>query len=134
MVKLYEARSRLKNFPDEAGKCRGNFLHMNRPLLDNKCYKNDTDITNALNKHFRSVGDNNANKTDAAKTHFSAFLQNPSPNTFFLKQVEEHEVLQQIQNLKLKKSPRHDGIKPSIIKAAYEKKTTYPLVQCTMSP
>ena len=63
---------------------------------------------------------NIANKIDAAKTHFSAFLQNPSPNTFFLKQVEEYEVLQQIQNLKLKKSPGHDGIKPSIIKAAYE--------------
>ena len=70
---------------------------------------------------FCSVGDNIANKTDAAKTHFSAFLQNPSsPNTFFLKQVDEHEVLQQIKNLKLKKSPGHDGIKPSIIKGAYE--------------
>ena len=33
MVKLYEAGSRLSNFPGEAGKCRGNFLHMNRPLL-----------------------------------------------------------------------------------------------------
>ena len=57
---------------------------------------------NALNKHFCSVGDNIANKIDAAKTHFSAFLQNPRPNTFFLKQVEEYEVLQQIQNIKLK--------------------------------
>ena len=91
-----------------------------RIVLDNKCHENDTDIANALNKHFCSVGDNIANKIDAAKTHFSAFLQNPSPNTFFLKQVEEYEVLQQIQNLKLKKSPGHDGIKPSIIKAAYE--------------
>ena len=32
VVKLYEAKSRLRNFPGEAGKCQGNFLHMNRPL------------------------------------------------------------------------------------------------------
>ena len=32
MVKLYEAGSRLSDIPGEAGKCRGNFLHMNRPL------------------------------------------------------------------------------------------------------
>ena len=31
-VKLYEAGSRLSDFPDETGKCLGNFLRMNRPL------------------------------------------------------------------------------------------------------
>ena len=44
-------------------------------VLDNKCHENDTDITNALNKHFCSVGDNIANKIDAAKRTFQRFYR-----------------------------------------------------------
>ena len=33
--------------------------------------------------------------------------------------VEKNEILKQIQALKIKKSPGHDDLKPSIIKASY---------------
>ena len=87
--------------------------------FESKTYHDDLGITNSLNKHFCSIGNKIANKIPKPLCEFTSFLRNHVQETFFSQMVEENEVLKQIQALKIKKSPGHDDIKPSIIKASY---------------
>ena len=87
--------------------------------FESKTYHDDLGIANSLNKYFCSIGNKIANKIPKPLCEFTSFLRNRVQETFFSQMVEENEVLKQIQALKIKKSPGHDDIKPSIIKASY---------------
>ena len=87
---------------------------------DDQSYFDNTDIANALNKHFCTVGKKTAAKIGDCSANFASYLKNPVKKSFFFQQIEEHEIITEIKALKGNKSPGHDGIKPSIIKATFE--------------
>ena len=87
---------------------------------DDQSYFDDTDIANALNTHFCTVGKKTAAKIGSTSANFARYLKNPVEKSFFFEPIKEHEIITEIKTLKGNKSPGHDGIKPSIIKATFE--------------
>ena len=79
-------------------------------------FEDDAGIAEALNKHFCNIGQKTAGKIKPPNTSFIDYLKNPIENTFFLTRVDEKEIETEIQSLKVRKTPGHDEIKPSIIK------------------
>ena len=87
---------------------------------DDQSYLDDTDIANALNTHFCTVDKKTAAKIGNTSANFTSYLKNPVEKSFFFLPIKEHEIIAEIKALKGNKSPGHDGIKPSIIKATFE--------------
>ncbi len=54
------------------------------------------------------------------KTSYSSFLTKPIANSFFMEKINEHEVFNEISQLKTNKAAGHDGIKPKIVKASLD--------------
>ncbi len=87
-------------------------------LYDGEILQDNSKVANALNLHFCNIGKNIASKIKQPNKDYSKYLLNPIQNTFYLSLVDESEVTKEIQNLKVKKSPGNDDIRPGIIKTS----------------
>ena len=74
------------------------------------------EISNAMNDYFCSVGQNIANGLNKSNTNFQHYLKNRISETFFLKPIIEHDVLKEIEKIKINKSSGPDDIPNKLIK------------------
>jgi len=75
-------------------------------------------------KHFTSVGEKLASKLENSKKKFDSYLGKKCEKTFFLHEIEKHEVMEEIQNICEKRAMGHDDIPPKVIKWCPEQYTS----------
>ena len=85
-------------------------------LFVNKKTLNDPlDIANAMNKHFCEIGPKLASKISEGKC-FKDYLGNSAEHNFFLKAVDETDVLEDLLKLNHRKSAGPDELSPKLVK------------------
>ena len=84
-------------------------------VVNKKTLTDSSDIANAINKHFAEIGPKLASKIDDGEC-FKNFLGNGSEHSFFLKAVDETDVLEQLLKLNHRKSAGPDELSPKLVK------------------
>ena len=74
------------------------------------------DISNALNKHFCSVGNRLSRALPDTGEHYRTYINNSIRELFFLSPVEGVDILREIKNLALNKTPGPDDIGAKLLK------------------
>ena len=87
-------------------------------IYDGKILEGNSEVANALNLHFCNIRQNIATTIKQPDKDYSTYLVKPIENTFYLSPVDESEVAKEIHNLKIKKSPGNDDIRPGTIKTS----------------
>ena len=86
-----------------------------------KSYTKDTEIADAMDDHFCTVGESLQNKLPRSNDNaYKEFLPNPSLNSFFLSHVIAEEIMIEIHKLDPKEAAGPDNIGPKIIKLCPE--------------
>ena len=85
-------------------------------VINNNEVTDENEISNAMNDYFCSIGQNIANGLNTTNTNFQQYLKNRITDTFYLKPVIEHDVLKEIEKLKIKKSSGPDDMPNKLIK------------------
>lgn len=80
---------------------------------------NDIEKAELFNKYFLNIGENMAKKIDNSSNKFKINKDNV-PQSFFLKPVEENEIVLCIGSLKNKCSPGLDGISTTLLKKFHQ--------------
>jgi hypothetical protein len=81
-------------------------------------YTDKTDIANAFNEYFSNIGMNLANELPSNNNlTVSQFMDKLTPQSIFLSPVDEPEIKEEINKLKLGKSPGFDGLNPKLLKS-----------------
>ena len=98
-----------------------NISKKNRVVPVQLKYKNEIktdkiDIAQSFNEFFVGIGNMVESKIPKGKTHFSAFLGASSPNSIFLKPVDNDEVLGIILNLKPSKACGPNSIPSNLLR------------------
>jgi hypothetical protein len=85
----------------------------------NNKIKDPFEIANTFNNYFVNIGPNLAkgiNHTSNCNCNFNKYLTNSYLNSMFLDPTTNFEVENEIQKLKLNKSPGYDGLRAKVIK------------------
>ena len=82
-----------------------------------KCPKS---IANLMNQHFAGIAKKLAAKLKNSSKNFDSYLGRECKNSMFFKDIEIHEILEEIRNICEKKAMGFDNIPPKIIKWAPE--------------
>ncbi|XP_065642635.1 uncharacterized protein LOC136074258 [Hydra vulgaris] len=77
---------------------------------------NTKDIGNAFNNYFTTVGRDIHSKNPTSQNHFSDYLSNPNPNSFFIKPTDEYEIKIIMDSLDPCKSSGPNSIPIKILK------------------
>ena len=85
-------------------------------VINKKTLKEPLEIANAMNDHFCEIGPKLASNISEDGKHFGDFLSDPSEHTFFLKAVDESDVLEELLKLNHRKSAGPDEFSPKLIK------------------
>ena len=85
-------------------------------LQNNNTLTNPVDICNAFNHYFSNVGLDLQSSMSLSKNHFTNYLTNPSPNSFFSKPTESCEIIKVIESLDACKSYGPNSIPINILK------------------
>ena len=81
-----------------------------------KLHSEDTEIANAMNDHFCSVGESLQKKLPKSNENaFKEFLPRPSLNSFFLSHVIAEEIMIEIYKLNPKKAAGPDNIGAKVL-------------------
>ena len=80
--------------------------------------KSDKIIANILNKHFTSVGEKLASKLTETDTNPISLMGEKNHKSIFMKDIELHEVIEEISDIDVKKAMGFDEISPKVIKWA----------------
>ena len=84
-------------------------------IVNKKQLTDSSDIANAMNKHFCEIGPKLASKIEEG-IDYKDYLGNPSENSFFLKAVDENDVLRELLKLNHRKSAGPDELSPKLVK------------------
>ena len=87
------------------------FYHNGKTLED------PSEIANAFNEYFISIGPSLANKIDK-NNNFRKYLRNASESRLYFEPITEHKTMKIIENLKNKTSSGIDGISNQLLKSA----------------
>ena len=87
------------------------FYHNGKTLED------PSEIANAFNEYFISIGPSMANKIDK-NNNFRKYLRNASESRLYIEPITEHKTIKIIENLKNKTSSGIDGISNQLLKSA----------------
>lgn len=82
-----------------------NDQQINDPLL----------ISNSFNKHFTNIADKIRNKIPPTNKHFSNYLKNSNPNSFFFSPVDTEEIVKVIKTLNISKSNGPNSIPSKLL-------------------
>ena len=74
---------------------------------NNQELTNSSEIANAFNSFFTSIGPDLAANIDCGNIHFSTFLPRPLTNTIFLNYTNQSEIIDIVQTFKPKTSGLH---------------------------
>ena len=83
---------------------------------NNNKYTDKLDIANAFNNYFSTIGSKLANEIPNCNTHFTMFMDKPVLKTIYLRPVCEHEIISEIDDLKIGKAPGFDCINNKMLK------------------
>ena len=84
-------------------------------VINKRTITKSLDIANAMNKHFCEIGPKLASQITEGKS-FKDYLGNSSEHNFFLKAVDESDVLEELLKLNHRKSAGPDEFSPKLIK------------------
>ena len=87
------------------------FYHNEKTLED------PSEIANAFNEYFISIGPSLANKIDK-NNNFRKYLRNASESRLYFEPITEHKTMKIIENLKNKTNSGIDGISNQLLKSA----------------
>ena len=82
-----------------------------------KTLEDPSEIANAFNEYFISIGPSLANQMDK-NNNFRKYLRNPSESCLHFEPITEHKTMRIIENLKNKTSTGIDGLSNQLIKMA----------------
>ena len=82
-----------------------------------KTLEDPSEIANAFNEYFISIGPSLANQMDK-NNNFRKYLRNPSESRLHFEPITEHKTMRIIENLKNKTSTGIDGLSNQLIKMA----------------
>ncbi|XP_065652796.1 uncharacterized protein LOC136080115 [Hydra vulgaris] len=83
---------------------------------NNDLITNTKNIGNAFNNYFTTVGRDIQSKIPTSQNHFSDYLSNPNPNSFFIKPTDEYEIKIIMDSLDPCKSSGPNSIPIKILK------------------
>ena len=92
---------------------------INSLIVEGKTIHDDSQISNAINNFFSSIGKNLADKIKV-KSDFKKYLPAANLNSMFLEEADIDEIKKIILSLKSNKAGGHDRIKPGLIKDCCE--------------
>jgi len=75
-------------------------------------------ITNSMNNHFTTIAEKLSKNLEKTDYHFKSFMKQENKSSMYLRQIDLAEILEEINNLDVKKSMGHDKIPPKVIKWA----------------
>ena len=85
--------------------------------IDGKKYDtHTTQFANILNDHFTDIGHNMSKAIPVSKSNFSDFMKNTCSSSFFMRKIEEDEILTAINNLKATSTSDSQGMSTKFIK------------------
>ena len=84
-------------------------------IVNKRTVTKSLDIANAMNKHFCEIGPKLASQIKEAHD-FKDYMGNSSKDSFFLKAVDESDVLEELLKLNHRKSAGPDNLSPKLIK------------------
>ena len=91
-------------------------LTIKKLVIDNKKLTNSLDIADAMNNHFCKLGKKLASQIKRSEIRFQSYMNMSSNHTFFLKAVDESDVLEELLKLNHRKSAGPDSFSPKLIK------------------
>ena len=98
-------------------KKRQNKSHLHKLIINNNSITKNSEISNAMNNYFCTIGKNITDSLPNTTGHFSDYLVNKIQQTFFLAPVTNQEVYKELIHLKNNKSPGPDDFTPKLIKS-----------------
>jgi len=84
--------------------------------INNQQSTNPSDIANAFNSFFTSIGPDLASKIHCDNLHFSRYLSRPLTKTIFLNPTTQNEIINTTKAFKSKTSTGYDGISMKLLK------------------
>ena len=96
----------------KGAKCKNSIVKL---IVNKKTLTDSSDIANAMNKHFAEIGPKLASKIESG-INFKDYLGDSSQHSFFLKAVDETDVLNELLKLNHRKSAGPDELSPKLIK------------------
>ena len=84
-------------------------------VINKRTLTDASDIANAMNKHFCEIGPKLASKIEEGDC-FKSFLGNSADQNFFIKAVDETDVLEELLKLNHRKSAGPDEFSPKLVK------------------
>ena len=90
--------------------------HISTIESNNKEYKDPSDIANAFNFFFTSIGPELASKTRCDNLHFSKFLSSPVTKTIFFNKTNQSEITSVTKLFESKTSTGYDGLSMKLLK------------------
>ena len=114
-IQKIQKRTGINNLLQKQSKNSGNgiFLNINGQLLTNQ-----KKVANKFNHFFTNVAQKLVNELGESNTEFQDYLRNPSEISFYINEIEPHEVLKLIKKVDETKSSDIYGISPKMIKLA----------------
>ncbi len=85
-------------------------------LINNKKTSDQSLIAEAFNLYFSTIGEQTSQSVPQTHKHYKDYLNHPSINSMYLDQVEPHDIVNIVRNLKPKTSSGHDEISMKLIK------------------
>ena len=76
------------------------------------------DTSDCFNKHFTNIADKIRNKILPSNKHYSDFLKNRNPNSFFFSPVDKNEIIKVIKTLNITKSNSPNSIPSNLLVTA----------------
>ena len=103
-------------------KTKTNHSTIEKLKIGNVSATDPQEIVGNVNKYFCTVGEELANKyANNDKNEFIKYLGNPSQQSVFLSRVTKEEIIDEIKNLKINKSPGQDEFTAKFLKISVNK-------------
>ena len=109
-----------KRFGNILGKSKSKQNPIEKLLINDNQITDQKTITSEFNKYFCNVGENLASKIrDTGTDNFKKYLNHPSPQSMFVENITTNEIIIEINNLDLNKSPGHDEFTAKFLKISH---------------
>ena len=104
-----------KVYNELIGKAKSDKNKINSLLIDNEEISGKSNISNAFNEYFASIG-NKLGENFTNNGEFKNYLNNPNLNSIYLETISEEEIKKEISKLVNKKTPGNDDIPAWLVK------------------
>jgi len=106
-----------KTYSDLLGKNKNRITKIDKIVYENRASTTDIDIANTFNHFFTNLANSLAGDF-TRNDDYKKYLSNPSIQSMYLSNVEKEELIKEIKQLNVNKSPGLDSISPKVILAS----------------